>query len=207
MPLIGSGERVLILSDRVSTSVPVGADQETPASGRILIFLDSLPSQGLWSKDEFGVVKPLNGGIFSDASWEAILPSLIPTPAGDVTHSGRAAVGLPTSGTIPLGIQFLVEGSTALDGYVYIRIDSTYPGSDQVGYTQVFSKTDDFGLFVKPFGLTERRIDAPGLIRKTIPANEIVIAPDGSQYLVFGTFTLELGASLVLNGDADLVVL
>lgn len=205
MAIVGSGDRVLILSDQVSTSVPIGADQELPATGRILIFLDSTPTQGLWSKDEFGVVKPLNGGTLSDLSWEAVTPFTFPTPAGDVTHSGRAAVGLPTTTPIYAGIQFEVVGATALDGSVFVLEGTVAP--DLASHNQVFAKTSDKGLYTKPDTLPERRIDAPGLIRKKIPANEIIDAPDGSQYLVFGSFTLEAGAVLILNGDADLVVL
>jgi len=208
MAQVGSGERALILSDQVSTSSPVGLDQETPLSGRILIFLDSLPSQGLWSKDEFGVVKPLNGGTLSDLSWEAVTPSISPTPAGDITHSGRAAVGLdPLLLTpIPTGIRFQVVGSESLEGSFFVLEGVTF-AADQASHNQVFAKTADKGLYTKPDTLPERRIDAPGLIRKTIPATEQIIAPAGSQYLVFGVFTLEAGAVLTLLGDADLVVL
>lgn len=204
---IGSGERVLILSDQVSTSLPIGLDQETPATGRILIFLDSTPTQGLWSKDEFGVVRPLNGGTVSDLSWEAVTPFVAPTPAADITHSGRAAVGLdPLLLTpIPAGIEFLIVGSESLEGSIFI-LEGTV-AADQVGHNQVFASTTDKGLYAKPEGLPERRIDAPGLIRKVIPAGETIIAPDGSQYLVFGSFTLEAGATLLLQGDSDLVVL
>lgn len=205
MSQVGSGERVLILSDRVSTSVTIGADQDTPESGRILLFLDSTPSQGLWSKDEFGVVKALNGSLLTDASWLAFLPSVTPTPAGDITHPGRAAVGEATSGGIPSGIQFFVVGDFLLEGSAYLEQDAVRP--DQTGATQVFAKSLDNGLFSKPAGLPERRIDAPGLVRRTLPANETVIVPDGSQYLVYGSFTLEAGAALILEGDADLVVL
>jgi hypothetical protein len=202
---IGSGERVLILSDQVSTSSPVGIDQEIPPTGRILLFLDSLPSQGLWSRDEFGVIKPLNGGTLSDASWEAVTPFLTPTPAGDVTHSGRAAVGLSPLTPMYSGVRFQVVGSESVDGSFFV-LEGTV-ASDLAGHNQVFASTVDKGLFAKPDGLPERRIDAPGLIRKKIPAGETVIAPDGSQYFVYGSFTLELGATLILLGDADLVVL
>jgi len=203
MSLIGSGERVLILSDRVSTSTPIGLDQETPIQGRILLFLDSTPFQGLWSKDEFGVVRPLNGGT-GDASWLAFLPSTSPTPSGDITHPGRAAVGELASGGIPAGVTFLVNGDLLTDSAYFAQ---DVAGSDQTSATQIFAKLTDMGLFSKPAGLPERRIDAPGLIRKAIPAGESIIAPDGSQYLVFGVFTLGVGASLTLLGDADLVVL
>jgi len=206
MAQVGSGERALILSDQVSTSSPIGLDQETPLSGRILIFLDSTPSQGLWSKDEFGIVKPLNGGTLSDLSWEAVTPFLSPTPAGDITHSGRAAVGLSPLVPIPAGIQFQVVGSESLEGSFFVLEGVTFAG-DQTSHNQVFAKTADKGLYAKPATLPERRIDAPGLIRKTIPATEQIIAPAGSQYLVFGVFTLEAGAVLTLLGDADLVVL
>lgn len=206
MAEIGSGERVLILSDQISTSVTIGADQITPAAGRILIFLDSLPSQGIWSKDEFGVVRPLNGGTLSDASWEAVLPDTAPSPVADITHRGRAAVGLPTAGPIPFGIQFNVVGDSRFDGSIFIlNIDS--PSSDQPNSGQIFTSTAEGGLYSKPAGLPQRRIDAPGLVRKAIPDNETVIVPDGSQYIVFDTFTLGTGSALLLEGDADLVIL
>jgi hypothetical protein len=207
MALIGSGERALILSDQVSTSSPIGLDQETPLSGRILIFLDSTPTHGLWSKDESGAVKPLNGGTMSDLSWEAVTPFASPTPAGDITHSGRVAVGLDPLLLVPIpaGIEFQVVGSESLEGSIFF-LEGTVAG-DQVSHNQVFASTTDKGLYAKPEGLPERRIDAPGLIRKKIPAGEQIIAPDGSQYLVFGSFTLEAGAVLTLLGDADLVVL
>lgn len=47
----------------------------------------------------------------------------------------------------------------------------------------------------------------PGITRKTIPSPEVVTVPDGSQYICYGTFTLEGSATLDLQGDADLVVL
>lgn len=206
MSMIGSGERVLILSDQVSTSTPIGLDQDIPATGRILIFLDSTPAQGLWSKDEFGVVKPLNGGTFSDLSWEAVTPFTFPSPAGDITHSGRAAVGLSPLVPMFAGIQFQVEGSESLGGSLFV-LGVVAAASDLAGHNQIFASTADKGLFAKPEGLPERRIDAPGLIRKAIPAGETILAPDGFQYLVFGSFTLGLGATLTLQGDADLVVL
>jgi len=170
MSTIGSGERVLILSDQVSTSLVIGLDQDVPATGRILIFLDSTPAQGLWSKDEFGVVKPLNGGTFSDLSWEAVTPFTFPSPAGDITHSGRAAVGLdPLLLTvIPAGIRFQVVGSESLEGSLFV-LEGTV-AADQTNHNQIFAKTTDKGLYAKPATLPERRIDAPGLIRKTIPA-------------------------------------
>jgi hypothetical protein len=46
----------------------------------------------------------------------------------------------------------------------------------------------------------------PGMTRKRIPTGETVVVIDGGQYLVCGTFTLEGTATLVLEGDADLVV-
>lgn len=205
MSQVGSGERNLILSDHVSTSSPIGLDQDTPSTGRILIFLDSTPAQGLWSKDSFGVVKPLNGGVISDASWLAFLPSITPTPAGDITHPGRAAVGEPVSGSIPSGIQFLISGNYLSLGSSFLKQDTVK--ADQPSMTQVFAKGLDNGLFSKPVGLPERRIDAPGMARKRLPSGETVIVPDGSQYLVYGVFTLDPGASLILQGDADLVVL
>jgi len=206
MNQVGSGERVLILSDRVSTSSTIGADQETPEAGRIIVFLDSLPSQGIWSKDEFGVVKALNGGVFSDAAWLPFVPAPSPTPTGDITHPGRAAVGVLASSAMLVGIQFQVEGDSALDGSVFVQ-EKASPAADQTGRNQVLAHTVDSGLYTKPEGLPERRIDAPGLIRKSIPDNETVIAPDGGQYLVFGSFVLGTGASLILEGDADLVIL
>jgi len=204
MSTSGSGERILILSDRISTSSPAGADQETPPVGKILLFLDD--SLDLFSKDELGVVKPLNGGVLSDASWEAISPATSPTPTGEVTHRGRAAVGLLVAGPMLTGIQFQVSGNEAIAGSLYLE-STIVAEADLSGYSQIFRKLEDAGLYAKPVGLPERRIDAPGLIRKTIPADETIIAPDGSQYLVFGTFTLGLGATLSLVGDADLVVL
>lgn len=206
MAQVGSGERVLILSDQVSTSLVVGADQETPAIGRIVVFLDSLPTQGIWSKDEFGTVRPLNGGTFTDAAWIPFFPAPAPTPTGDITHPGRAAVGILGTGSILAGIRFEVLGDTSFDGSFFV-LEKALPSSDQVLRNQVLSHTVDGGLYTKPVGLPERRIDAPGLIRKSIPDNETVIAPDGGQYLVFGSFVLGTGSSLILEGDADLVIL
>jgi len=203
MSEIGSGERVVILSDRMSTSSPVGADQNTPETGRVLIFLDS--ARDLWSKDSAGVVKPLNGGTLSDASWEAVLPATDPTPIGDITHRGNAAVGLPLAGPILAGIRFQVVGDTAAQGSLYVgEMDES---ADVADHNQVFSDSVDHGLFAKPDSLPARRIDAPGLIRKTLPASETVRVPNGSQYLTYGSFSLGAGASIVLEGDADLVIL
>lgn len=201
MSLIGSGERVIILSDRVSTSDPVGADQETPAEGRILIFRDAVGD--LWSKDSSGAIRPINGGTLSDASWEAVAPATSPSPAGDVTHVGRAAVGLPTSGPMHPGVQFQVVGSSAQGGSLYI--EETGEGPDLADHTQIF--TLDKGLYAKPDGLPSRRIDAPGMVRKFVPDAEEILVPNGSQYLVYGSFALGTGSVLILEGDADLVVL
>lgn len=200
---IGSGSRTLILSDKVSDLVlPIGDDQIAPPASKILIFLDA--DNFLWSKDHGGVVRPLNGGTLSDFSWESL--GLVPPPPNSpITHDGQVAIGLPNSGTILAGIQLQVVGNEALGGSLYVEEASA--GLDLATHNQIFASSTDKGLFTKPDGLPERRIDAPGLIRKTIPANEAIIAPDGSQYLVFGTFTLGAGASLTLLGDADLVIL
>lgn len=202
---LGSGERTIILSDRVSTSVTIGADQITPAAGRILVFLDNTPAQGLWSKDEFGVVRALNGGTFTDAAWEGV-PGGAPSPIGDITHRGRAAVGMPVAGPIPVGIQFYTIGDGRFDGAMFFQSQAA-ASADQTASNQVFSKTADGGLYAKPAGLPERRIDAPGLIRKFIPDGETVTVHNGEQYMTFGTFTLGAGASLILEGDADLIIL
>jgi hypothetical protein len=184
----------------------IGTDQITPSPGRILIFLDSTPSQGLWSKDEFGVVRPLNGGTFADVSWEPVLPDTFPSPTADITHRGRAAVGLPTAGPIPARIRFEVVGDQLADGAIFFEgLVAVSP--DQTGANQVTSLNSDGGLYATPAGLPTRRIDAPGLVRKALPNNETVVVPDGSQYLAFGTFELGTGASLILEGDADLVIL
>jgi hypothetical protein len=195
---IGSGSRTLILSDKVSD----GTEQVSPIAGRILIFLDA--SNLLWSKDSSGVVRPLNGGTLSDFSWESL--SLVPPPPNSpITHDGQVAIGLSSIGTIPATVNLLVVGNEALGGSLYVEEASA--GADLATHNQIFASSTDKGLFTKPDGLPERRIDAPGLIRKTLPASEAVIAPDGSQYLVFGSFTLGAGASLTLLGDADLVIL
>jgi hypothetical protein len=202
MATTGSGERALILSDLVSVD---GSTQDTPPSGRILIFFDT--TQNLWSKDEFGVVMPLNGGISTEISWQAFTGDpLPPSPTGEITHQGRAAVGLaPGTPMVAAGIKFQVAGSEAVTASVFLKEGAAT--TEVAGYNQVFSSSADGGLFSKPEGFPERRIDAPGLIRKALPAGEQVYAPDGFQYIVFGSLTLGAGAVLHLSGDADLVIL
>ena len=79
--------------------------------------------------------------------------------------------------------------------------------SDIDGDTQLWANTLDGGLYSKPNGLPSRRVDLPGLSRKSIPSPEAMYIPDGSQYICHGTFTLQGSASITLEGDADLVVL
>lgn len=47
----------------------------------------------------------------------------------------------------------------------------------------------------------------PGSTRKRIPSDEVVQVPDGFQYLVYDSLTFLGTASMVLQGDADLVIL
>jgi hypothetical protein len=213
MSTIGSGERTVILSDKVSpvvgVSPPLVSTQLLPSAGKILVFLDA--QNRLWALDSAGNLTALNGGTITDASWEAFIPpGGPPTPSGDVTHSGRAAVGIaPTS---PVNFesvaQFQVNGNVVQDGALFIKqIASAL--ADLADRTQVFRKTSDGGLYSKPVGRTERRIDAPGLTRKTLDAGEFVVVPNGFQYIAYNTLDLSAGpgGNIVLEGDADLVIL
>lgn len=211
MSTIGSGERTVILSDKVSPVVgvdpPLVSTQKIPPAGKILVFLDAL--NRLWALDSAGNLTALNGGTLTDASWEAFLPpGGPPTPSGDVTHSGRAAVGIaPTSpGDFESAAQFQVNGNVVQDGALFVK-QIAAALADLADRTQVFRKASDGGLYSKPDGYTERRIDAPGLTRKALDAGETVTVPDGFQYIAYNTLALNAGVNVLLEGDGDLVIL
>jgi hypothetical protein len=214
MSTIGSGERIVVLSDKISTATPAtnaGADIPTPVVGRIVIFLHTdgvggTPT-GAYSKDSDGVVIPLGGGASYEPGWRTLTGGN-PTLAGDITHTGGAAIGVAPgpAETLPTGTVFRVDGGTAQNGPLFFQEIAAAIG-DLANRTQVFRKGSDEGLYSKPVGRTERRIDAPGLTRKTLDAGEIVIVPDGFQYIAYNTLSLVAGVNVILQGDADLVVI
>lgn len=209
MSTIGSGERVVILGDRISTSSPAGTDILTPLVGRVVIFLHTnggTPT-GVYSKDSDGVVTSLGGGGGSDSGWR-LLTTGNPTLTGDIAHEGGVAVGVtPALGeSMPAGTVFRVDGGTAQNGPVFFQ-EIAAALADLAGRTQVFRKTSDGGLYSKPEALTERRIDAPGLSRKSLDPGETVTVPNGFQYIAYNTLSLTAGVNVVLEGDADLVIL
>lgn len=139
------------------------------------------------------------------AGWDTFPTGGVPSFGADITHTGRAAVGVAPASAIPAGIQFQVLGSSLFDNTFFRHVATT--AADQTASTQVRASSTDGGLYSKPFGLPERRMDLPGLTRKAIPASEMVVIPNGSQYLVSDTLTFGVGASIVLEGDAELVFL
>jgi len=146
-----------------------------------------------------------SGGGGGIGAWDTFPTGGVPSFTVDVTHIGRAAVGVDPSSSIPTGIQFQVLGSSL---FTRTFIEQTAaPEPDQVGSTQLRGELTDKGLYSKPDGYSERRVDLPGLARKTIPTPENIIIPDGSQYVCAGVFTLQGVATITLQGDADLVVL
>lgn len=138
-------------------------------------------------------------------AWDTFPTGGIPSFTVDVTHVGRAAVGVDPSSSIPAGIQFQVLGSSLFTRTFTQQTGA--PDPDQIGSTQIRGELTDKGLYSKPDGYSERRMDLPGLARKTIPTPEGIIIPDGSQYICAGVFTLQGVATITLQGDADLVVL
>lgn len=138
------------------------------------------------------------------AGWDTFPTGSVPGFGADITHVGRAAVGVDPSSSIPVGIQFRVLGSSLYDNTFFRQVSAV---ADQPSSTQVRANSTDGGLYSKPNGLPERRMDLPGLTRKAIPNSETVIIPNGSQYIAVDSFTLGAGASLVLQGDASLEVL
>ena len=146
----------------------------------------------------------VGSGSGTGGGWDTFPTGGVPTFLNDITHPGRAAVGVPASASIDTGIQFQVEGSAKVT-QAYITETPVEP--DQPGSTQLRAESTDHGLYVKPDGYTERRVDLPGLTRKEIPNPEDIIIPGGSQYMSYGSFTLDGSASISLVGDADLVVL
>jgi hypothetical protein len=221
MSTIGSGERIVVLSDKTSTSTPAtnaGADIPTPPVGRLVIFLhtDGVGGSptGAYSKDSDGLVIALGGGASYEPGWRALTTGN-PTLAGNITHTGGAAVGVaPGLGeTLPANTVFRVDGGTAQNGPVFFQ-EIAAALADLTGRTQVFRVPNDpndppatdGGLYSKPDGLSERRMDAPGLTRKALEPGETIIVPNGYQYVAYGTFNLN-GGRLSLEGDADLVVI
>jgi len=139
------------------------------------------------------------------AGWDTFPTGGVPGFMSDITHVGRAAVGVNPSSSIPVGIQFQVRGA-ALHSVSYI-VQTGGSDPDVAGATQIRASSVDGGVYSKPLGLPERRMDLPGLARKAIPASETVVIPNGSQYIAVDSFSLGAGASLVLEGDASLEVL
>lgn len=135
--------------------------------------------------------------------WDTFPTGGVPGFLSDITHPGRAAVGVDPAGAIPAGIQFQVEGPSAVET---LYVAGMAEDADLAGSSQLRVEATDRGLYIKPEGRASRRVDLPGLSRKTIDG-ELVIIPDGSQYLCYGAFTLSGGGVLQLDGDADLVVL
>lgn len=144
------------------------------------------------------------GGGGGNGGWDTFPTGGSPTFPGDITHIGRASVGVLPSSAIKAGIQFEVLGASFL---TKAFVSETTFDADQAGATQLRADALDGGLYVRPEGQTERRADLPSLARKLIPAGETVIIPNGSQYICSDSITLAAGATLVLQGDADLVVL
>ena len=146
----------------------------------------------------------VGSGSGTGGGWDTFPTGGVPTFFNDITHPGRAAVGVPASSAIDTGIQFQVEGSAKV---TQAFITETPVEPDQPGSTQLRADSTDHGLYVKPDGYSERRADLPGLTRKEIPNPENIIIPNGSQYMSYESFTLDGSATINLQGDADLVVL
>jgi hypothetical protein len=125
-----------------------------------------------------------------------------------VTHSGRAAVGIAPGfpGTFESVAQFQVNGNVVNDGAMFLK-QIAGALADLADRTQVFRKTSDGGLYAKPDGFSERRIDAPGLTRKALDAGETVTVPNGFQYIAYNTLALNAGVNVLLEGDGELVIL
>lgn len=111
-----------------------------------------------------------------------------------VLLSGSTSTATPglTRKYIPAG-----ETVTVPNGYQYIVWESLTLGPGAVMDLQ--GDADLVILLEEP--------NTWGFTRKYIPGPEVVTVPNGAQYLVYETFTLGPGATLVLQGDADLVVL
>lgn len=135
--------------------------------------------------------------------WDTFPTGGVPGFLTDVTHPGRAAVGVDPAGAIPAGIQFQVEGPSAVET---LYVAEMAEDADLAGSSQLRVEATDRGLYIKPEGYDSRRVDLPGLTRKSIDG-ELVVIPDGSQYICYGSFTLSGTGALQLDGDADLVVL
>lgn len=135
--------------------------------------------------------------------WDTFPTGGVPGFLSDITHPGRAAVGVDPAGAIPAGVQFQVEGATSVET---LYVSEMVEDADLAGSSQLRVDATDRGLYVKPEGRDSRRVDLPGLTRKAIDG-ELIIIPDGSQYICYGSFVLSGAGVLQLDGDADLVVL
>ena len=168
-------------------------------SGRLYFSTDTLLlfvchyNGSAWTWRDLGLYGP----------WDTFPTGGVPGFLTDITHPGRAAVGVLASSSIPAVLTFQVGGPTGVES---LYIEEAVVGADLAGHTQLRADATDGGLYSKPDGFTSRRVDLPGLSRKTI-ADETVIIPDGSQYVCHGSFTLTGTGTLQLQGDSDLVVL
>ena len=152
-----------------------------------------------------------------DGSWTGITPLTIGAiPESKLTTQGDLLFrGIITSERLPLGTlgQSLRAGAvvpqwstTAISGTLAGRPVATayYQG---VYYWATDAATLTVCYYNGSTWLWASVISAPGITRKEIPSPETVLVPNGSQYLCHGSFTLFGTASLVLQGNADLVVL
>jgi hypothetical protein len=234
-PILAVGEsRELLYSDDVQASLEYGSINALVLAGKVSVqFTNGTAlSQAAIGRTFTGAsptaagtpglvptAQPANrtGYLKGDGTWTGITPTAIGAiPESKLTTQGDLLFrGVITSERLPLGTfgQSLRAGvvnpewaTTALSGTLAARPIATayYQG---VYYWATDASSLTICYYDGSSWLWASVISPPGITRKEIPSPETVLVPNGSQYICYDSLTLFGTATLVLQGNADLVIL
>lgn len=234
-PILAAGEsRELLYTDDVQASLEYGSINALVLAGKLSVLFSNgtALAQSAVGRTFTGAsptaagtpglvptAQPSNrtGYLKGDGSWTGITPLTIgAVPESKYTTQGDILFrGVTTTERLPLGTvgQSLRAGvvnpewgTTTLSGALAAR-----PPAAAYYQSVFFWATDIFKLYVCHYDgaawTWNTLTSTPGLTRKVIPSPELVTVPNNCQYLVYDSITFLGTASMVLEGNADLVII